>query len=85
MTKPEASMDFIFCFRYLLSKQFYSIVFCMDRSSEIMKRALIESILTIFKSKNGQRSMEAYIETDNGLAKSIHSACWEEWQAGYLR
>ena len=29
--------------------------------------------------------MEAYIETDNGLAKSIHSACWEEWQAGYLR
>ena len=49
MTKPEASMDFIFCFRYLLSKQFYSIVFCMDRSSEIMKRALIELFFNYFQ------------------------------------
>ena len=36
-----------------------------------MKRALIESILTIFKSKNGQRSMEAYIETETIEAKDL--------------
>ena len=30
--------------------------------------------------------MEANIETDNGVAKSIHGACRKvEWQAGYYQ
>ena len=28
--------------------------------------------------------MEANIETDNGVAKSIDGSCREEWQAGYF-
>ena len=29
--------------------------------------------------------MEANIETDNGVAKSINGSCREEWQAGYFK
>ena len=29
--------------------------------------------------------MEANIETDNGVAKSIYGACCKKWQAGYYQ
>ena len=86
MTKPEASMDFNFFVSYIccLNSSILQIL-CMDSPSSAMKRALIESYLVkiIFKSVNGQRSMEANIETDNGVAKSIDGTCRKvEWQAG---